>query len=98
MYGSAYSLSTLTNFNLNTSTLNVMLYTTPGQIANSEGPDQTAPQEQSDQGLHCLLRYACPNTKYLNNISTSAVMKDTRVSTNIILKILKIKTKFHQEL
>ena len=22
--------------------------------ANSVGPDQTAPQEQSDQGLHCL--------------------------------------------
>ena len=24
--------------------------------ASSEDPDQTAPPEQSDQGLHCLLR------------------------------------------
>ena len=25
-------------------------------IANNEGPDQTAPLEQSDLGLHCLSR------------------------------------------
>ena len=30
-----------------------------GIEANSVGPDQTAPQEQSDQGLHCLLKYFC---------------------------------------
>ena len=24
-------------------------------LANSAGPDQTAPKEQSDLGLHCLL-------------------------------------------
>ena len=24
-------------------------------LANSVDPDQTAPEEQSDQGLHCLL-------------------------------------------
>ena len=27
-----------------------------GEIANSVDPDQTAPKEQSDQGLDCLLR------------------------------------------
>ena len=27
-----------------------------GLMANSADPDQTAPKEQSDQGLHCLLR------------------------------------------
>ena len=32
-------------------------------MANSVEPDQTAPEEQSDQGLHCLLRPICPNTK-----------------------------------
>ena len=26
-------------------------------LANSEDPDQTAPKEQSDQGLHCLLTF-----------------------------------------
>ena len=26
-------------------------------MANIVNPDQTAPQEQSDQGLHCLLRH-----------------------------------------
>ena len=31
-------------------------------IANSEDPDQTAPREQSDLGLHCLPRPFCPKT------------------------------------
>ena len=31
-------------------------------IANSVDPDQTAPKEQSDLGLHCLLRPVCPKT------------------------------------
>ena len=31
-------------------------------IANSEDPDQTAPREQSDLGLHCLPRPICPKT------------------------------------
>ena len=31
-------------------------------IANSEDPDQTAPKEQSDLGLHCLPRPICPKT------------------------------------
>ena len=30
-------------------------------IANSVDPDQTAPLEQSDQGLHCLLRQSWSN-------------------------------------
>ena len=35
-------------------------------MANIVDPDQTAPfKEQSDRGLHCLLRPACPNTEYL---------------------------------
>ena len=32
------------------------------RMANSVDPDQTAPQEQSDLGLHCLLRHVCPKT------------------------------------
>ena len=31
------------------------------RMANSVNPDQTAPQEQSDQNLHCLLRHTYPN-------------------------------------
>ena len=31
------------------------------RMANSVDPDQTAPEEQSDQNLHCLLRHTCPN-------------------------------------
>ena len=31
-------------------------------IANSVDPDQTAPKEQSDLGLHCLPRPICPKT------------------------------------
>ena len=31
-------------------------------IANSEGPGQTAPQEQSDLGLQYLPRPICPKT------------------------------------
>ena len=30
-------------------------------MAKSVDPDQTAPREQSDLGLHCLLRPICPN-------------------------------------
>ena len=33
------------------------------RMANSVDPDQTAPKEQSDQDLHCLLRHICPNIK-----------------------------------
>ena len=29
-------------------------------MANSADPDQTAPKEQSDLDLHCLIRPACP--------------------------------------
>ena len=36
-------------------------------MANSEGADQTAPQEQSDLGLHCLLRPICPRFKMFYN-------------------------------
>ena len=32
------------------------------EIANSVDPDQTAPEEQSDLGLHCLPRPVCPKT------------------------------------
>ena len=32
-------------------------------IANSEDPDQTAPQGAVDLGLHCLNRPVCPKTK-----------------------------------
>ena len=31
-------------------------------MANSVDPDQTAPEEQSDLGLHCLPRHICPKT------------------------------------
>ena len=30
-------------------------------MSNTEDPDQTAPKEQSDQGLHCLLGHFDPN-------------------------------------
>ena len=32
------------------------------RMANSVDPDQTAPEEQSDQNLDCLLRHTCPNS------------------------------------
>ena len=31
-------------------------------MTNSEDPDQTAPKEQSDQGLFCFVCPICPNT------------------------------------
>ena len=39
-----------------------------GGIANSADPDQTDVEEQSDEGLHCLLGSVCQNpwTKYGN--------------------------------
>ena len=35
-----------------------LLYDAP-RMARSVGPDQTAPEEQSDLGLHCLPRCIC---------------------------------------
>ena len=32
-------------------------------MANIADPDQTAPEEQSDLGLHCLLTSICPSTE-----------------------------------
>ena len=32
------------------------------ELANSVDPDQSAPQEQSDLDLQCLLRYISPDT------------------------------------
>ena len=32
------------------------------RMTNSVGSDQTAPLEQSDLDLHCLLKPTCPNT------------------------------------
>ena len=34
-------------------------------MANSVDPDQTAPQEQSDLGLHCLPRPVCPKPRII---------------------------------
>ena len=31
------------------------------RLANSEDPDQNAPQEHSDLDQHCLLEHFCPN-------------------------------------
>ena len=31
------------------------------RMVNSVDSDQTAPEEQSDLGLHCLLNHICPN-------------------------------------
>ena len=42
--------------------LRVFRQTGANEIANSEDPDQTAPLEQSDLGLHCLPRPICPKT------------------------------------
>ena len=39
------------------------------RMANSEDPDQTAPQEQSDLGLHCLFKPSCPITYILRYTS-----------------------------
>ena len=38
------------------------------RITNRVDTDQTAPEEQSDLGLHCLLRPICPNiSNYYGN-------------------------------
>ena len=43
------------------------------RMANCADPNQTAPKEQSDQGLHCLFRQFCPsfmmNTCIMKNYS-----------------------------
>ena len=43
-------------------------------MANSADPDQTAPQEQSDQDLHCLLMHVCPNCEYKSLISQHHIL------------------------
>ena len=43
-------------------------------MTNSEDPDQTAPQEQSDQDLHCFVSPICPNTSIFTVYSTLKIM------------------------
>ena len=38
-------------------------------MANSVDSDQPTPKEQSDLGLHCLLRPICPHTKHFTGIA-----------------------------
>ena len=48
-------------------------------MANSVDPDQTAPiKEQSGQGLYCLLRLDCSNTK--DFYQTSILWKEIHLS------------------
>ena len=47
--------------------LNAVIYLIDAdEVAISVDPDQTAPVEQSDQGLHCLVRLTCPDTSIKN--------------------------------
>ena len=43
-------------------------------VANIVDPDQTAPKEQSDQGLHCLLRPVCLNILTLYSMSYIVIL------------------------
>ena len=50
----------------------------PVLLTNSADLDQTAPQEQSDLGLHCVLREHCYNI--LSNYSMICCSKSSAVS------------------
>ena len=53
-------------------------------MANSEDPDQTAPCEQSDLGLLCLLIPICPNTYGLYSVFTkSCPLSDSAVTDRV---------------
>ena len=41
--------------------INEYKFSLKAELANSVDPDQTAPKEQSDLGLHCLLIQFCSN-------------------------------------
>ena len=51
------------------------------RLANSADPDQTAPLEQFDQGLHCLPRHICPKLVVNEKVSTFRLMLVIRKST-----------------
>ena len=61
-------------------------------MTNSVDPDQTAPLEQSDLGLHCLSRHICPKTDHYGKSviftlrsCTEAGMALCKIFNNIII-------------
>ena len=62
-------------------------------IANNVDPDQTAPKEQSDLGLHCLLSSIFPNTRkntYVNVIEQTRFLYRSGVEFPFICNNQKI--------
>ena len=57
------------------SNLRVFFQKDANGIANSEDPDQTAPEEQSDLGLHCLPRSICPKTLRYSSLNEYMYIK-----------------------
>ena len=53
------------------------------RITNSAGFNQTAPEEQSILGLHCLFRPVCPNIKN-NTISVKQYIACARVASETV--------------
>ena len=52
------------------------------RMANSVDPDQTAPLEQSDQNLHCLLRHTCPN---IENFYGSCIFESSQGKSYVLI-------------
>ena len=53
------------------------------RITNRVDTDQTAPKEQSDLGLHCLLRPICPNiSNFYGNVECPCVLSTGTMGSN----------------
>ena len=60
-------------------------------MTNSVDPDQTAPLEQSDLGLHCLSRHICPKTDHYGK----SVIFTLRSCTEAGMALCKILEQYH---
>ena len=62
------------------------------RMTNSAEPNQTAPKEQSDLGLHCLLSIFCPNVN--KNYDTEKLFSYYEMKNNNLNKLQHLQDKF----
>ena len=62
-------------------------------MTNCAEPNQTAPKEQSDLGLHCLLGIFCPNAN--KNYDTEKLVSCYEMKNNNLSKLQHLQDKLH---
>ena len=69
-------------------------------LVNSVDPDQTAPEEQSDQDLYCLFCHCCPNfeSKYVTGLYRAGLGRldnhQSLITLQVYLNLIQVNDNF----